>query len=184
MPHGKLNAGLLVQNLSDQGIEAIFFLGPSVPGRPFFQEALKRHWKPFLFIPGPLADRSVFDAPAGFQTRIFLSFPTLPTDQDPGSVRTYRKLAEAHGLPAQHLTTQLTALASAKILVEGLKRAGRDLSREKLLEELEGLYAFHTGFTPSITYGPNRRIGATGAYIVSIDRSATVSPIRGWIDPS
>jgi len=51
-------------------------------------------------------------------------------------------------------------MPSAKILVEGLKRSGKDLNNERFVTALEKLYAFDTGLTPKITYGPNRRTGA------------------------
>ena len=54
-------------------------------------------------------------------------------------------------------------------MVESLKRAGKDLSREKLIQTLEALYEYRTGLTPAITYGPNRRIGAMGAYVGHFD---------------
>jgi len=63
----------------------------------------------------------------------------------------------------------LSAFAAAKIFTEALKRAGRDLSREKLVTALEGLYEYDTGVTPSITFGPNRRVGSLGSYVVSVD---------------
>ena len=52
---------------------------------------------------------------------------------------------------------------------EALTRAGKDLSRETLISKLETLYEYDTGLTPRITFGPNRRIGATGAHIVALD---------------
>jgi len=50
-----------------------------------------------------------------------------------------------------------------------LKRAGRDVSREKLITALEGFYEYETGVMPSITFGPNRRVGSLGSYVVSPD---------------
>ena len=39
-----------------------------------------------------------------------------------------------------------------------------------------------TGLTPAITYGPNRRIGAMGAYVVTIDlKESEFVPAGGWI---
>ena len=94
-----------------------------------------------------------------------------------------QRLADLAELPPKPQATQLTAVSSGKILVEGLKRAGRDVSREKLIEALEGLYAFRTGFTPPVTFGPNRRVGALGAYIVSLDlERKRFVPAGGWID--
>ena len=82
----------------------------------------------------------------------------------------------------RHLTSQLNAYAAAKIFTEGLKRAGRDLSREKLITALEGLYEYNTGVTPSITFGPNRRVGAMGAYVLSIDPAKREFVSSGWVD--
>jgi hypothetical protein len=56
-----------------------------------------------------------------------------------------------------------------KVFTEALKRAGRDLTREKLITALEQLYDFPTGLTPPITFHRNRRIGAAGAWVVEVD---------------
>jgi hypothetical protein len=72
---------------------------------------------------------------------------------------------------------------AAKILIEALKRVGKDLSREKLIQALEELHQYPTGLTQPISYGPNRRVGATGAYIVTIDlKEKQFVPVSGWVD--
>jgi hypothetical protein len=69
-------------------------------------------------------------------------------------------------------------------LIEALKRAGRDVSRQKLIEALERLYQFNTALTPPITYTPNRRIGSMGAYIVAIDVEGNgPTPVSGFLEP-
>ena len=45
-----------------------------------------------------------------------------------GATSRYRALTAAHPLPAGNLSAQLTALAAAEVLIEGLTRAGRDLA--------------------------------------------------------
>jgi len=77
--------------------------------------------------------------------------------------------SDLHGLPRDHLQGQVAALAAAKLLVEGLRGAGRTLSRQKLEAAIEALYRYDTGLTPPLTYGPNRRIGARGAHIMVVD---------------
>jgi hypothetical protein len=51
-----------------------------------------------------------------------------------------------------------------------------------LITALEGLYEYDTGVTPSITFGPNRRVGSKGSYVVSIDpaKKGFVS-VSGWV---
>jgi hypothetical protein len=55
------------------------------------------------------------------------------------------------------------------VLVEGLRRAGKELTREKLVAALEGFYEYQVGLLPPLTFHANRRIGALGAHVVSVD---------------
>jgi len=108
-------------------------------------------------------------APPASLARVYISFPTLPADQTPEGVTEYRELAAKHKLPTHHLAAQINAFCAAKVLVEAMKHAGKELSREKLISALESLYDYDTGLMPRVTFGLNRRIGALGAYVVMID---------------
>ena len=75
---------------------------------------------------------------------------------------------------------------SAKILVEGLKRAGKDLTREGLIKALETFKDYETGVFGPITWTPKKRYGNQQCVIVApkkkADGSATwaqVGPMRG-----
>jgi hypothetical protein len=52
------------------------------------------------------------------------------------------------------------------------------------VEGLESMYQFDTGVTPPLSYGPNRRIGARGAHILTLDvENKTYRPVGdGWIE--
>ena len=172
----------LAGELSKVKAEAVFFLGSAGEGSRLLVEAEKLGWLPKLFAPGALAGPEWFDAPKSFKERIFLSFPTLPSDQTKPVLLELRALAEKQKLPPKHLALLVSAYSSAKILVEALKLAGRELSREKLITTLEGFYEFDTGLTPRVTFGPNRRIGALGAYIVSLDlEKKGYTPAGAWV---
>lgn len=164
--------------------QMVFFLGSGGEARAFAVEAQKLSWTGGLYLSGTLAGQEIFEVPRSFQDRLFLAYPTLPADQTAAGIEGYGRLAARHNLPTRHLAAQLSAYCAAQLLVEGLKRTGRDLSREKLIATLEGLYAFETGLTPPLTYGPNRRIGALGAYVlgVNLDEKKFV-PASGWLTP-
>jgi ABC-type branched-subunit amino acid transport system substrate-binding protein len=117
-----------------------------------------------------------------FKDRVFLSFPTVPGDVAPSGLAELRALEEKYKFAPGHTASKLSAFAAAKIFTEGLKRAGRDLTREKLVIALEGLYEYETGVTPSITFGPNRRVGAMGAYVLSIDPAKREFVSSGWVN--
>ena len=81
----------------------------------------------------------------------------------------FQELHKKYGLPKQRIAVQVSAYVAAKVFVEGLRRSGRALSRVNLVAALEGLSKYETGLTPPVSFGPNRRIGVLGAYVVSVD---------------
>jgi ABC-type branched-subunit amino acid transport system substrate-binding protein len=180
---GRFDASACAEKLSRAGRSVVFFLGTGEEALALMREADRLRWSPLMYLPGAAVGEGVFGAPRSFDRRIFLSFPTSPADQSAEGLGEFRALAAKYGLPSTHQSAQLSAYSAAKILVEGLKRAGRDLSREKLIETLEGLNQYSTGLTPAITYGPNRRVGATGAYVLTVDlERRTFAPASNWVD--
>jgi ABC-type branched-subunit amino acid transport system substrate-binding protein len=181
---GKLvDATGIAATLKGEGVEAVFFLGAGGEEAVFINAAAAANWTPNVFLIGALAGKELVQSvPLSFKDHVFLSFPTVPGDVTPEGLAELRALQEKYKFATRHVASQLMAFAAAKIFTEALKRAGRDLSREKLVTALEGLYEYETGVTPSITFGPNRRVGAMGGYVVSIDpaKREFVSA-SGWV---
>ncbi len=168
------------QLLSSPG--PIFLLTGGEHQAEFFRAAAATGWYPRVFLPGSLLAASTFEAPAGFSDRISVAFPVHPAGQNSGKHLEYRSLAAEYALPAAHRSAQLTTLAAVEVLVEGLRRAGRDLSRSRLIHRLETLNEFDNGLTPWVTYGPNRRVGVLGAYVATVDlEHRTVAPGFEWV---
>lgn len=173
----------IASRLKQAKVSVVFFLGNSAEALSFMREAEKVSWFPSLFLPSANAGAGIFEAPAGFDGKLFLSFPTSPVDQTAEGLNEFRALWQKYKLSPKHMTAQISAYSAAKILAEALKKAGRDLSREKLIQVLEGFYEYRTGLTPAISYGPNRRIGAMGAYVTTVDLKAKqFIPVGGWIE--
>jgi ABC-type branched-subunit amino acid transport system substrate-binding protein len=159
----------MVESLKAEGVEAVFFLGAGGE-TAFINAAAAANWTPYTFLLGALAAKNLVKAlPPSFKDHVFVAFPTVPGDVAPEGLAELRALEEKHKFAPGHTASKLNAFAAAKIFTEALKRAGRDVSREKLVTALEGLYEYETGVTPSITFGPNRRVGSLGSYVVSPD---------------
>ena len=177
----RFDAAATVAALKSEGVETVFFLSGSES--EFITAAATANWTPHVFLLGALAEKDlVKSVPLSFKDHVFLSFPSVPNDVAPAGLAELRALEEKYKFPHRHVASQLSAFAAAKIFTEGLKRAGRDLSREKLITALEGLYEYDTGVTPSITFGPNRRVGAMGAYVLSIDPAKREFVSNGWVN--
>ncbi|HEX8720336.1 MAG TPA: ABC transporter substrate-binding protein [Pyrinomonadaceae bacterium] len=177
----KFDPAALVRGV--KGAEAVFFFGAGGEEGAFIREAEAAAWRPDLFLIGALAGRElVSNVPAGFDGKVFLSFPTVPEDVTEAGAGELRALAAKYKFEVRHAAAQLSALAAAKLFAEGLKRGGREVSRERLVRALEGLYDYDTGLTPRITFGPNRRVGAAGAYVIRIDAGKReFVPASGWV---
>jgi len=160
----------------------VLFLGNGQEALAFMEAADRSAWHPTIYIPSPNSNSDLFHAPAGFDRKILLSFPTSPSDQTLEGIKEFRVFAANHKLPSNHLAALVSAYGGLKILTEALKRAGKDVSREKLIDILEGFYEYSTGLTPPITYGPNARVGAMGAYVVAIDlKQQQFMSVSSWV---
>ncbi|MFQ5719445.1 MAG: ABC transporter substrate-binding protein [Acidobacteriota bacterium] len=173
----------LADRLQAEQTKILVLLAAGRPEGDLLASGARHGWRPTVLIPGSLASQQIFEFPTDVAGSTFLSFPSLPGDQTPAGIREYTELAKKYDLPAAYPSARMAALSSAKILVEGLKRAGSEVSRERLLAALDGLRDFHTGFTPHVSYRPNRHVGTNGAHIVRLDaQRRTFVPIEGWID--
>ena len=147
------------------------------------KEAEAVGWTPTIYLLGSLVGRNVIDiVSVKMKDRVFLAFATVPADVSAAGAAEYTTLLQRNKLDSTHAAAQASAMAAARILVHALERCGKDLSRERLVTTLEGLYEYDTGLLPKITFGPNRRIGALGAYVVTIDPEKKLFPANlEWI---
>ncbi len=182
-PRERFNAAQYVTELKQQGIDTVFLLGSGADAGDLFKDAEAADWNPEIYLLGGLVGRDIIEIiPAKMKDKIFLAFPTIPTDVSPSGAAEYSDLLEKYKIGSSHAAAQASSIAAAKILVHALELSGKDLSRERLVTMLEGLYEFDTGLMPRITFGPNRRIGVLGAYIVTIDPEKKLFPASAeWI---
>jgi ABC-type branched-subunit amino acid transport system substrate-binding protein len=181
---GGFEAAALARAVAESGTEAVIFLGAQAELDALVRELANQSPVPRIYLLSSLISRPMVGLPSVFDERVFLAYPTLSSDITPRGRNEYQELANTYSWPSEHIQAQLAALAAGKLFVEGLRKAGRDLSRVRLVEGLESLYQFETGVTPPLSYGPNRRIGARGAHVMVVDlANKTYKPVgKGWFD--
>jgi len=182
-PRDAFNASRYVNEMHQKGIDTVFFLGAGPEANALLSEAETVGWTAPLYMLGSLLGRNIADAVTPkMKDQVFLAFPTVPTDVSATGAAEYTGLLKRNKLEQTHAAAQASALAAARILVHALELCGKDLSRERLITSLEGLYEYETGLMPKLTFGPNRRIGALGAYVVTIDPEKKLFPASvEWI---
>jgi ABC-type branched-subunit amino acid transport system substrate-binding protein len=166
----------------DEG--AVLFLGNAAELEQFARRAAQADWQPLLLAPGLLAERSIFELPESFDRHVLLAYAALPTDYSPEGAANFELLHDKYGFDYSYSLAQINAYTAAKVLVEALKRAGRGLAREDIVNALENQDDFHPGLAPALSYGEDRRIGSVGVHIVPVDlvENRFTEPVR-WIVP-
>ncbi|MCU1730716.1 MULTISPECIES: ABC transporter substrate-binding protein [unclassified Pseudomonas] len=148
--------------------EAVFFLGLA----PAFSEltaALQAAGRtPYLFAASSQVAGELMQVPEQWSRRVFLAYPFVPGDWSPAGRAALNDLRRRQGLDGRQALLQVGAWCSMVLLEEGLKRAGRDASRDKLVNALESLHDIDTGLTPPLGFGPGRRQGLAGAHVVTL----------------
>ncbi len=178
-PRGAFDPAGTARSLAAISADPVFFLGSGLEAVALLRAAEPLDWHPRLLLTGTAADAPLFFTPAAFDGRIFVALPALSGEPPPA----YRELAATRPLPRDQLSAQYAALAAAEILAEGLRRTGRDLTRDHLIAQLEGIRKLRIDYGPPVTYSPNRRLGANGAYVMKVDRAARAFvPAGGWVE--
>ncbi len=103
-----------------------------------------------------------------------------PLDNSLPTVALFRKqFAKYHPGMEPHMF-HFIAFLNAKILVDGIKQAGRDLTRSKLVRALESMQDYDLGIGPKyrLHFGPNQHVGWTPkAIYLSVMRDGKLIPM-------
>jgi ABC-type branched-subunit amino acid transport system substrate-binding protein len=177
-PRGALGAGHVAALRAD-GVEVVLFLGGDADLASFTRAAAPLEFRPRVLVSGYLAARAAAEAPRAFEGELLLASSAVPSDE---TAAARAELAgPTPGVPDAHRGARVAAHGAAAVLVEALRRSGRHLSRERLVDQLEALHEFEPGLVPPVSYGRNRHVGTRGAYVVAVDRVAgAFRPVR-WV---
>jgi ABC-type branched-subunit amino acid transport system substrate-binding protein len=171
-----------VSRLMHMGVQSIVFTGSERELTQLLSHADRLGWRPPIYAPGAGVARAMYSAPAAFEGKLFVAFPTRGELQaGSAAAGEFERLRASRSLGTRHAAVQGFAYAAASIVAEGLRQAGRDLSRERFARALEKLHRFDAGPTPPVSYGPGRRIGAFGGYVVAVDPGRGFRPVSDWI---
>jgi ABC-type branched-subunit amino acid transport system substrate-binding protein len=166
---GNFPVAALVGMIAQKKPDGIFFFGNAEQFAQLTRALDAAKLNVALFSSVVMIGHGAFDAPASLAPQIFLAYPAaLPGEDD---FTEFVGVMQKGGVKLSSPAFQSVAYGAAKTFVEATKLSGRQLNRNALVAALEGLNDFKTGVVPPLTFSPNRRIGASGSYIVGIDLS-------------
>jgi branched-chain amino acid transport system substrate-binding protein len=163
-----------VLRLKGKNVDVLFFPVIVSHGVSILKECQKIDFTPYLFGAPTMTDLKFLEkaGESAFYGKGQRSFSTQVDERgdDTGAKEFQQALAKYDPENKGPNSFNLFGYGIAKVLCEGMKRAGKDLTREKLVKALETLKAYETGIFPPVTYGKDNRRGTDAARILKVDK--------------
>ena len=161
----EVNKGLIAVRAANP--QAVVLVGTYSPVAEIVKKAHAMGWRP-LFLTVSFVGTEKFIAEAGKDAEGTIITQVVPpyTRTDFPTVALYRQALSTYYPTEQPSFVSLEGFVDAMVLVEGLKRAGKDLTREKLIRGVESISDKDIGLGPRLVlkYGPNRHKGFDQIY--------------------
>ncbi|MEW6616772.1 MAG: ABC transporter substrate-binding protein [Thermodesulfobacteriota bacterium] len=186
---GAFEATSQVMNMKKANVNYVIFCGAiSQPVVVLLREMRKFGLKVPLFGSWAACNEGVINA-TGDATSIYYSVNAMSSwyDEGPGvaKMREATLKYEPGADKPYHEKVYTLGWVWATVTIEGMRRAGRDLNGETLVNSLEGMKNFDTGgLTGSISYSPTNHKGGSTWKIFKADPSTgKFMPMTEWRSP-
>jgi len=170
--------------LKSAGVDAVIMYAVPTPAITFMTTARTVGLKAKILSSDTALDPSIVKAAGPAAEGVYFdSYADLPSANTPGGAL-FRSIVAKYGDPTTtpaNSTFVGAGLLSGDIFVEGLKRAGKNLTRQGFISALETLHNFRPAGS-NITYTPRNHAGIRGAYIVEA-KNGVLTPVSGYEYP-
>jgi len=167
--------------LKDSGADTLI-LYPTVPhAANVIKEMAKVGYRPKLVASFPLGDYLLMYRLIGelWEGAHFNALNAAAVAGDPAAKPIVDILTKNEPKLVGKENTALAGAAAMILAVEGLNKAGRNLTRESYVEGMEQIKGFTTmGLSPPITFGPNRRHGLNAVRMLRAVKAADNSYVE------
>ena len=147
--------------------QAVVVVGPYAPVAAIVKKAHAEGWRPqFLTVSFVGTEEFIKEAgPDAEGTIITQVIPPYDRTDYP-TVALYRRSLEKYYPTTPATFVSFEGFVDAMVVVEGLKRAGKDVTREKFIAAIESIHNKDVGLGPSLVlnYGANDHKGFDGVY--------------------
>ena len=124
-----------------------------------------------------LADELVQLGPTFAQGVITTQVVPLP-DSRATAVLKYQEALHRYAPDERPDFVSLEAYLAAQVLMEGLKRAGKNLNTDSLVDALEGIHGFEMGIGVQVSFGPSEHQGSHKIWGTILDARGNSLPLE------
>lgn len=161
--------------LKDSGADVVILYPTITHGANVIKEMAKAGYRPKLVASFPLGDYLIMYRLLGelWEGAHFSVLSGAALAGDPAGKKVLETLVKQEPKLVGKENTALAGVTAMILAVEGLNKAGRNLTRESYVEAMEGIKGFTSmGLTPPVTFGPNRRHGLNAMRLMKAEKAA------------
>jgi branched-chain amino acid transport system substrate-binding protein len=146
----------------------------------FMKEAQRLGWKPKVVGHNTVADPVVIDlAGADALEGVYVNLMTAVDSMDKPAVKKANEILAKHYPQTKPGYYPYLGMAGAIIAVEAANRAGKELTRARLIDALESLGRFETGLVPPLSWSAAYH-GGPKTFGYAVWKGGKLSVIEGW----
>jgi len=147
--------------------QAVIIAGPYAPAAAIVKQAHSDNWRPqFLTVSFVGTEEFIREAGQDAEGTIITQvMPPYDRIEYP-TVALYRKCLAKYSPGESPTFVSLEGFVDAMVMVEGLKRAGKELTRERFITAIESIHEMNAGLGPKLilNYSPNDHKGFDNVY--------------------
>ena len=162
--------------------QAVVVVGPPNTVAPILTKAHAAGWKPlFLTVSFVGTDELISQAGADADGMVITQVVPPYYLTDLKTVASYRRALSQYFPSERPSFVSLEGFVDAMVLVEGLKRAGKDLTRDGLIHGIESVHELDAGLGPELKldYSPKDHKGFDHV-ILTVVRGGRAVPFTDW----
>jgi ABC-type branched-subunit amino acid transport system substrate-binding protein len=162
--------------------QAVVVVGPANTVAPILKQSHAKGWKPlFLTVSFVGTDDLIQEAGADAEGMVITQVvpPYYLTEYK--TVALYRRTLSKYYPSVQPNFVSLEGFVDAMVLVEGLKKTGKDLTREGMIRGIESIHDLDIGLGPQLRldYGPKDHKGFDHV-LPTVIRGGRAVPFTDW----
>jgi ABC-type branched-subunit amino acid transport system substrate-binding protein len=162
-----------LNKIIDSGAQAVVMIGTYDPCAEFIKRSKSRGFEPVFynvsFVGADELARRLGEAGEGVIVTQVVPPPELPETKDQlWGAREYAALLKRYYPEDEPNFVGLEGYINARVLVEGLQRAGRDLTREQFINAIESIQNYDLGIANTLSFSPGDHQGLEQVYFTQI----------------
>lgn len=177
-PRNTLDVNRGIEQARAANPDAVIMVGPYAPVAEIVKRGRAAGWNP-LYITVSFVGTEAYIKAMGKDGEGAVITQVVPpyNRTDLPTVALYQKTLKKYFPEAEANFVSFEGFVDAMVMVEGLKRAGRDLTREKLIDAIESIRDFDMGLGPQLKldYGPNDHKGFHEVYYTAVKNGQAVA---------